>query len=704
MKILTFKKLSLFLFVCALAIGFFFLTPEKASAAAYSGSCGATESDQVNWSLDTETGVFSLTGSGQMEGYYMMYTWSAPWADYASSIRSVVVGSGITSLGDYSFYGCTNLTSVVLRSGLKTIGWCAFSGCTGLTSITIPGSVTQIAGSAFYGCEQLSSFTVPDSVTEIGESAFFGCTGLKSAKIGSGVKDIGYMAFTGCQLTLSVSEKNPNYHVSGNCLIETNTKTLLQGFSDSTIPADGSVVKIADMAFYGCKALSSLTLPESVSSIGFSCIDNCPNLTSVTIPANVVEIGSSNFSGCSALKQITYNGTKEIWDSLDVAGEVAEMDGVTVSFRNQTPAKFSGVCGSGVVWELNTSTGELRVSGSGAIVIDSFKVLAGPWYGLREKIKTVTVESGVTGISEYAFEGCEKLTDIVFPATLTRIGYSVYNNCTALKTITYEGTEEVWNDLNELNELVGVTVVCKGNLPAEFSGVCGENMTWKLLPSAGSLVISGSGEMLLDPSYKMGEAPWHAFRSLITSVSIENGVANIDMYAFEGCSKLTSVIIPASVKEIGYSAFKDCTALGSLIVPNSVESVGGSAFSGDTELKTVNYTGTDVEFRAIAIEEDNVPFTNAKIVFNYAVPGDLNGDFETTDADAIYLLMHTFFPDMYPLENESASDYNGDGEVTDADAIYLLMYTFFPEMYPLPEQSAIVKEPNETDTIDHSSP
>ena len=95
----------------------------------------------------------------------------------------VVLGSNVTSIGNYAFYNCSGLTSVTIGNGVTSIGWDAFTGCSGLTSVTIPDSVTSIGNSAFYGCSGLTSVTIPDSVTSIGYNVFDDCTGLTSVTI-----------------------------------------------------------------------------------------------------------------------------------------------------------------------------------------------------------------------------------------------------------------------------------------------------------------------------------------------------------------------------------------------------------------------------------------------------------------------------------------------------------------------------------------
>lgn len=119
------------------------------NAETYTGSCGGN----VSYSLDTETGELSITGTGRMNDY--VYPAAVPW---------------------YSPY--VSLT-VTISEGVTSIGSNAFSGCNGLTSITIPNTVTSIGDDAFYNCSGLSSITIPNSVTSIGADSFYGCKGLK---------------------------------------------------------------------------------------------------------------------------------------------------------------------------------------------------------------------------------------------------------------------------------------------------------------------------------------------------------------------------------------------------------------------------------------------------------------------------------------------------------------------------------------------
>ena len=222
-------------------------------------------------------------------------------------IQGIELAQGLERIGEGAFANLTNLRTVVFPNSLTHIEAGAFYGCTSLTSVTLPNSVTSIDDSAFEGCVELTSIMIPNGVTSIGRYVFDGCTGLTSIVIPDSVTSIDEYAFRACMglTSITVQEGNSRYHSAGNCLIETESKTLLAGCQNSVIPTDGSVTSIGDEAFSGCKSLTNITIPDSVTRIGQSAFFNCTGLTSITIPNRVTSIGDEAFSGCKSLTNIT---------------------------------------------------------------------------------------------------------------------------------------------------------------------------------------------------------------------------------------------------------------------------------------------------------------------------------------------------------------------------------------------------------------
>ncbi len=132
------------------------------------GSCGENLTWMLTWS-ETEKGVLSISGEGDMENYAYA---SAPWYDYRKLITTIVISDGVTSIGDYTFHYCTALTSIVLPNSVTTINYYAFNNCTFLQEINLPTSLTTIGERAFYTCSSLKEITVPETVTTIGKYAF----------------------------------------------------------------------------------------------------------------------------------------------------------------------------------------------------------------------------------------------------------------------------------------------------------------------------------------------------------------------------------------------------------------------------------------------------------------------------------------------------------------------------------------------------
>ncbi len=160
------------------------------------GNCGTEghESD-VTWTLtknaDDETKyTLTISGTGDMMLYNPIKTPKAPWDSVKGSVASIVIGDGVTSIGNYAFYKFTNLTSLSIAGTVTSIGDSAFEGCSSLANVTVPASVTSIGECAFYRCESLTSINIPDNVTSIGKYAFLQCTSLESLIIPESVTSI----------------------------------------------------------------------------------------------------------------------------------------------------------------------------------------------------------------------------------------------------------------------------------------------------------------------------------------------------------------------------------------------------------------------------------------------------------------------------------------------------------------------------------
>ena len=344
-----------------------------------SGSCG----DNVTYTFDATTGTLTISGTGAMTNY--TNTSSRPWFSYIDAIKTVVVTNGVTSIGDYAFYGCSGLTSVNIPNSVTAIGYDAFFGCSGLTSITVESGNTVYdsrencnaiiktsTNKLVVGCKNT---VIPNSVTSIGNYAFEGCSGLTSITIPNSVTSIGIEAFSGCSglTSITVESGNTMYDSRENCnaIIKTSTNELVVGCKNTVIP--NSVTSIGNYAFEGCSGLTSITIPNSVTSIGIEAFSGCSGLTSITIPNSVTTIGNYAFYECSGLTSIT------------IPNSVTSISGYA----------FYGCSGLTSVTIPNSVT---------SIFGRAFAGCSG--------LTSVTIGNCVTSIGDYAFQGCSGLTSV----------------------------------------------------------------------------------------------------------------------------------------------------------------------------------------------------------------------------------------------------------------------------------------------------
>lgn len=259
------------------------------TALAANNSCGANLTYELTQNTD-DPGTYTLTISG--EGAMYDYSSSTvPWDAQKSKITSVVIGNGVTSIGNNAFEDCSALKKLDIPQSVTEIGSKAFLGCSALTSLALPQTVNRIGNTAFQGCSNLETINIPSGVKSIEKYTFHGCEKLNDVTIPAGVTLIGNSAFKACKTFRNIE------------IPEGVTKIDYFAFEDctqlETVGIPSTATNIRNFAFRNCPKLKSFVFPSGTTQIQPGVLSGCKNLESVTIPEEVTKIWGSAFYGCS---------------------------------------------------------------------------------------------------------------------------------------------------------------------------------------------------------------------------------------------------------------------------------------------------------------------------------------------------------------------------------------------------------------------
>ena len=471
------------------------------NAVNYSGKCGGEgDGSNITWSFNTDTGLLKFEGTGKMANYGPDGAFPSPWYfNYTNNIRSVEIGEGITSIGSCAFYRCVNLASAVIPEGVTTLGDSAFSACRSLKEIYIPSTVEKI------GTRTFSWFVGLEKIT--------------------------------------VSENNPVFHSDGNCIIETATKTLLTGCNTSVIPTDGSVTAIGDNAFSGCKGLSSIVIPDCITSIGECPFVFCNSNLTVIFPTGsasyIHDVQSNYYNNC---------------------------------FIDTTTKKLIAICENSVI----PTNGSVTSIGERAL-------------SYVPELPSINIPSAVTQIDAGAFSG-SSFEKVFFLSSDVAIddGADI-----PASTVIYGDAGSTAESYAQAHGNTFAKVLYSGSV---------NTMEWRIYDDR-VMLLSGIGST---GNYNNSKRPWAEYEDSFSDVVVGEGITKLGDRTFYAYKKvLKSITLPNTLEYIGASVFSDCTALTEIKLPNnSLTGIGNSAFGGCTGIKhfhipaTVRYVNSnDEDFR-----------------------------------------------------------------------------------------------------------
>lgn len=546
-------------------------------------------------------------------------------------LKSIVFPPSITSIDDYAFMGCKNLTIDGIPAGITSIGDNAFSECNCSTALTIAASVTFIGKWAFQcfngplnvdkdnpnyssidgvlfnksqteliqcpvskggnytippsvatlglyafdHCAKLTAITVPSSVTSIQEGAFSYCTGLTTLNIPSSVTSIGLRPFSCCSGHLFIDDKNPNYSATDGVFFNKGQTELISCpvWKTGTYTIPPTVTKISDEAFYHCDNISSIIVPSGVKSIGTFSF-NCVGLSSLYVyPVSPVDLSSVSFVfneyTTSACNLYVRYGTKSLY----------EASIQWLNFIHIVEIKQTGIF-------LSNTTASIRKKGGSAVINISSSE---DWSASSDQAwLTINPPTGYSNSNTITFTAAANPGTSMRKATVTILATGLASQ--TIEVLQYGNIVVTAGNLKSIlfDQLSATDLTLTGTIDARDFKTMRDD-----LPALTEINLS---DVTIEA--------YTGTQGTMGNYNITYPANKIPSYAFfktnpnDGKYSLKSIIFPQSVNSVGSFAFGKCTGINSFNIFSSVTSIEDQAFyycKGlmDVETDNPNYSSQE---------------------------------------------------------------------------------------------------------------
>ena len=575
-------------------------------------------------------------------------------------LNEVQFGSGVTEIGDLAFYGCSKLKDVTLPDTLMKLGDMAFYKCMALKEISLPCALKEL-GSNVFTLSGVRTATVWCDLSACGTDVFSQCSKLRSLHFGEGVRQIGDKFAFRCEhlkyvdLPGTLEEVGRHAFEDSRFLEELGPDKQVNGilFDGSGLEGDvileEGITAIAGGAFYGNKALISVTLPKTLRHIGPASFCGCTGLTHVNIPSGVTKLEDSLFLYCTALRTVhahgeiravenrVFSGCEELTEVPSMRAcrqigreaflgckrlEVIEGLDVRVSqaaencgFVQTTTLSIGERAFDDTLFMQKLTDHSALTEFSGAVIVSGVVVSGADCVG------DVVLPEGITAVADYAFCGNERITSLYLPKSLQTIGQSAFVGCKALERVTFAGTllsveRSAFEKCISLKNISCSTRELKSRAFAWCVKL--ETVRVEATSKIGSEAFAGCGALVQCKCSQVKTIGSGSFSGCTSLAEFDTStVEQIGTRAFERCDSLREICLDESVS-IGAHAFEDCGRLAAIKVLTSDQSadldIGSYAFSGCTAIREVQLGEARYQFRNYqSLFDRNLPETARRI-------------------------------------------------------------------------------------------